>query len=398
MDLARITAKKQFLSALHMGDVARLRELLMQHRELMHMTIGYSPFTGSFIPMTWASRFGNIEAIRVLVEHGATVNARFEQGLTPLSCACLGNHVATARVLLEEYHADVNLADQYGNTPLAVASEKKYEELVQLLLHHGANVHARDLNCDTPLLRTTKWEQNNILSVVRMLVEHGADVNARSNYGRATLLQTIACGGDVCRDLSLYLLEHGADPSIGDHEGNLPLFVATAQSQYELVKALVQHGAPVNARNDLHHYNHQGQLGNRHGGETALHCAVRHQDVRMVETLINDCGADIHACDAAGDTPLWLAIQQHSTTDNLAIFSLLLSLMAPRTENVAPTVPGDNGDSDRHGDDNSWERTTLRKACQVGDLTKIYCLVQRNPSQVRYMLASHIDDPSSSAR
>ncbi|KAI9443994.1 hypothetical protein H4582DRAFT_1807258, partial [Lactarius indigo] len=62
-----------------------------------------------------------------------------------------------------------------GSTPLHVASSKGDAEILQLLIAHGADVHAQDGNRSTPLHLASSMGST---EAVRLLIEHGADVNA----------------------------------------------------------------------------------------------------------------------------------------------------------------------------------------------------------------------------
>jgi hypothetical protein len=68
-------------------------------------------------PLNVTIRHGHMESARVLLEHGADVNAQGRSESTPLHYALNGGHVAFARVLLE-HGADVNAQDYNKSTPL----------------------------------------------------------------------------------------------------------------------------------------------------------------------------------------------------------------------------------------------------------------------------------------
>jgi hemoglobin len=115
--------------------------------------------------------------------------------------------------------------------------------------------------------------------------------NIRNRYGR-TLLHDASAQGNL-RMVEL-LLRLGADPNVGAPGGRTPLYCVANECDVtgggNIVRALVRAGAQVNAP----------------GGAkrcTALHMAARRGNTEVAEALLN-CGADINARDAAGDTPL----------------------------------------------------------------------------------------------
>jgi ankyrin repeat protein len=80
--------------------------------------------------------------VETLLKNGVDCNARYAGGVTPLHFTSERYSVEAARVLLD-HGADVNAQDIYGNTPLARAvyrSKRGTEpELVKLLMSRGAN-------------------------------------------------------------------------------------------------------------------------------------------------------------------------------------------------------------------------------------------------------------------
>jgi ankyrin repeat protein len=73
-----------------------------------------------------------IQCIRSLVAHGATVNDRTDSGATPLmKAAWFGNREAVEELL--ELGADPTLRDNGGRTAAMLAFERGHDELAQLL-------------------------------------------------------------------------------------------------------------------------------------------------------------------------------------------------------------------------------------------------------------------------
>jgi uncharacterized protein len=118
-----------------LGDVERLRELLDAHPEAVRARAA-----DDFTPLHYAAFFADPETARVLVEHGADVNAfaRNEQlEVTPLHSAAAARRTGTARLLLE-HGADPEARQRGGFTALDAAEQNGDGELRRLLLEHGA--------------------------------------------------------------------------------------------------------------------------------------------------------------------------------------------------------------------------------------------------------------------
>ena len=83
-------------------------------------------------PLASASAAGQLEIARVLIAHGANVNARAAGDFTPLHESAASGRIEFAQLLLE-HGADVNAKTSDGKTPLDYAREHNRDEMVELL-------------------------------------------------------------------------------------------------------------------------------------------------------------------------------------------------------------------------------------------------------------------------
>jgi ankyrin repeat protein len=78
--------------------------------------------------------------VRVLLEHGANIGAKSNEGRTPLHFAVVnqvGPRIEVVRVLLE-HGANVGAEDNEGSTAFQIASTNGYGKIMELLSEHGA--------------------------------------------------------------------------------------------------------------------------------------------------------------------------------------------------------------------------------------------------------------------
>jgi ankyrin repeat protein len=75
--------------------------------------------------------------------------------------------------------ADVNSADERGNTALMMAAWKGNIECVNRVIKHGANVNATNQIGATALMWAA-WDGRS--ACVKLLLKNGADVNAKNRY------------------------------------------------------------------------------------------------------------------------------------------------------------------------------------------------------------------------
>jgi ankyrin repeat protein len=86
---------RQFLAAVFLADASRVRSLVARHPHLATALDGRGDR-----PIHHAARNGDTEIVRLLIEHGADVNATNPRGHTVLYCAGGHGHLDTVQLLL----------------------------------------------------------------------------------------------------------------------------------------------------------------------------------------------------------------------------------------------------------------------------------------------------------
>ncbi|KAI9334016.1 ankyrin repeat-containing domain protein [Obelidium mucronatum] len=196
-------------------------------------------------PLHGAARNGHIDAVRLLLDSGASVNAESYEDWTPLHDAALNGHVDAARLLLGS-GASVNAENGGKWTPLHYAAQNGHGDAVRLLLDSGASVNAENADKNTPL-HGAAW--NGHVDAVRLLLDSGASVNAE-NAIIYTPLHNAAQNGHV--NVVRLLLHSGASVNAeykwkqADQE---PLHLAAQNGNLDAVGLLLDSGASVNAEN-----------------------------------------------------------------------------------------------------------------------------------------------------
>ena len=157
---------------------------------------------------------GSLELARLLLAHGADVNARM-----------------TARPPTKGTY-DGNFMSLVGATPLFLAVKASDTELMRLLLDHGADVRLGNDDNTTPLLVAAGIgflegqvlaEEADAFEAVRILVERGESVT-QTNDMDETALHGAAYRG--ANSIVTYLVERGALLDAADDKGLLPVTVA----------------------------------------------------------------------------------------------------------------------------------------------------------------------------
>ena len=87
---------------------------------------------GGDTALTLASKYGNVEIVKVLLAAGADQHKADDDGWTPLMRAAYGGHMEVVQVLLAA-GADKDKADNHGRTPLMFARSSGFDMIVSLL-------------------------------------------------------------------------------------------------------------------------------------------------------------------------------------------------------------------------------------------------------------------------
>ena len=219
-------------------------------------------------PLMIAAEEGHINAVTSLVKCGANVDLQDKDGQTALDHALYGSDVSSDILsCLIGSGADVNARRNNRGTPLMIAAENGHINAVTTLVKCGANVDLQDEDGQTALHYAMSSPEDSICEVLSCLIKNGADVNAHA-FHNETPLMLASCRGPV--DVVTFLIEHGADVKLQDKDGDTALHYA-ARFSPNIVKKLLNLGAS-------HMCNHQGL--------TPLHEACICGNIPVVEYLI----------------------------------------------------------------------------------------------------------------
>lgn len=149
------------------GDKAEVRKLIAQGANVDE--VNWQGRT----PLVIAAQFGRLGIAKLLLDHGANVNAQAAADANhvfPLEVAARRGYYAIAKLLLDK-GANINMVDGWGRTALHEAAYYGYESIVRLLLARGADRNVADMHGMTPLGFA---QMEGHAGVVRLLTEESA--------------------------------------------------------------------------------------------------------------------------------------------------------------------------------------------------------------------------------
>ncbi len=283
------------ITAVSKGDVAMVSRLLDNGSNVNHVPLlDTNQYGDSALHV--AAMLGNLEVTRILFQHKADASVSSFGRRTPLMKSCLHGNLDVTKELVAN-GADPNHTDYQLMSGFIYACSKGQQDICAFLLQRGADIDLQNWKGETGLILAVK---NNHLPVAKLLLSEHCDVD------RETLPQ---------------VLDYDEMPGL-----STALHVASRDGSVRMCRALLQHGAHVNHRNDrgltpLHYACGEGHLnvvqfllsqncdinGQSRTGKTALHKAVlgKHSDV--VQMLLKH-NANPNIPSVSGTYPLTRAI------------------------------------------------------------------------------------------
>ena len=280
----------------------------------------------------FAAEWGDLEAMRLLLQNGANPAAVDDAGSSVLMIAAGKGHVDIMRHLLT-YPININATNTDLQSALTWAADNGYLSACRLLLEHGArlneevdddalylaaaNGHAEicellieegandDQKSEIRNSNLSNLAKEGKLNGCKILLSLGADINYVNNSGESILCSAAASGN---LKLVTYLWNQGVSAN-GVTWATSPMIMATNEQNLEIVKFFLAQGVSADLTS-----------GN---GETALLHACK-QDLVEITTLLLEAGADPNLFHPNFDVPLVFAARSGS----IEIIKQLLSFGA----------------------------------------------------------------------
>ena len=309
-------------------------------------------------PFLYAGAEGLLDILRLTIDANADTRLTNRFGGTALIPAAERGHVEIVQELLTRTNVDVNHINNLGWTALLEAiilgnGGERHQQIVQLLVDHGANINIADKEGVTPLehARARGFREIELILVqasrardmelitaakrgdagaVRALLAQGASVHAQDENG-VTALIAAAYRNDL--EIADLLIQAGADVNTQDHTQQSAYLIATSEGYPDLLKRTLQAGADIHSKDS---YNGTGLIRAAERGHVEVIRDLLKTDIAIdhvnrlgwtalleaislgdgganhseVVKLLVEAGADVNLADSNGITPLAHAQQR----------------------------------------------------------------------------------------
>ncbi|XP_030353420.1 ankyrin repeat and death domain-containing protein 1A isoform X3 [Strigops habroptila] len=295
-------SEKEFHDAAKRNDVARMEELIRRGVDIKAKT------NADRTALHWAAGAGNVDAVRLLLDHdapvddednfgmnalllsawfghlrvlqilvnaGAKINCVNRNGRNMLHCAAQKGHIQVMEFIMEDLEdICVDKTDKMDRTAFHLAAENGQLEVVEFLIRLGCSHSAKDKEENTALHLAAK---NGHFSVLQKIIDVGVDLDEKNLEGLTALHMAAEGGHSDCVKL---LLEAGADVNAQTQKKMNCLHYAALHGYQEIARILLAAGIHTDAVN--------------HQNGSATHIAVLQNFPAMVKIFIDaECDLDI---------------------------------------------------------------------------------------------------------
>ncbi|ANB50636.1 hypothetical protein [Powai lake megavirus] len=214
--------------------------IIMNKQNILKTLIEYGSRLDVFDPegysvMYYPIKFGYHEIMDILLKSDqkimgvSLVNLKDLKGTVPLSYAIKYKNIEAIKILLEK-GADVNYKNSDNMNALHLAVLKKDITITKLIINHIKNINSRTIQGSSALHFACSFQ---IFEIVKILLENGADQNIiELEYDFQPIFYSVI-QNDV--EISKILIDYGADPNYQDYLGNTIIHYCIMDDHIEIL-------------------------------------------------------------------------------------------------------------------------------------------------------------------
>lgn len=202
----------------------------------------YFPSDNAVYQLHMASRSGDKDKVRSILDSGVKADQTLENSYTALAYAAGAGNIDVMQLLLDR-GANVNKRARFGKTPLNYAVGGGSQEACELLITSGASLNQVNWNGGNLLHEAAFWGR---AKMIPFFLGKGLDINGASNFGASPLIYATTrakkAQDEEARAKFLecikVLLQNGADPDLKAEDGKSAKDIAD-QAAIPAIKALL---------------------------------------------------------------------------------------------------------------------------------------------------------------
>lgn len=186
----------------------------------------------------------NIELVQYIIEQGVKINAKDEDGWTPLEYAIEHNCIQNVKMLIDN-GAKLTIGKYWFETPFIKNAIKNIKMLELLIDNNVIDINFLDEDGDTLLLSILAYSKSvsdSQSEIVKLLIRKGTDVNYETKYGYTPL--THACEHEQLKIVKI-LLDSRANPNIMASEAPNVIESCCDNKSIKMFNLLISYGANI---------------------------------------------------------------------------------------------------------------------------------------------------------
>jgi ankyrin repeat protein len=285
----------------------------------------------------------SLDPDNLAVYHDSRPWQRSKESITPLLVAARYGHENIVKVLLE-HGADANYTSEHQNNAWVYAKLNKQNNIIDLLIKHGANAEQQ-------IALHEAAERGDLARIEELIQSKYARIDALNGRCETPLIIAARSGH---RNIADCLLKAGANLEMRDYHGHTPILAATRSSHPKMVELLLTAGANLHEQGSVSSIDLSYRVDQtpyeaskrrllydkflsdkeyRHG-VTALMLSADLDDLSSA-TLLLKAGASVWEADYGGRTALEYAVM----SDSLRVAKIILEhYTAPMVSSILHDV------------------------------------------------------------
>nr|WBF70443.1 hypothetical protein [Megavirus caiporensis] len=205
-------------------------------------------WTALMIAAVNSHELGNINTVKLLLDHGADINIKNKYYETVIYLVLISAPLTTSYDLIKlllDNGADINIKNIYNNFCLETVCklcDNDYKlSIVELLLKHGADINMTNYNGESTIMQVYKNKNIYALQITELLLRYGANINLKNRMGMATLDYALYLKKKIRIDVVILLLLNGANYLWHNYNINDTIFSRMDDDDYKKCQKVIEY-------------------------------------------------------------------------------------------------------------------------------------------------------------